>query len=590
MNIREILNQVLQSLKALDKQKKTALGAGFVVILAAIIFASFYISKPVTAPLYANLSQEDVNSISRVLSENRIDFVISTDGASVEVPIGSVTRSRMLLAENGLPTSEKTGYELFDQVNTLGLTSFMQGVTSKRAIEGELVRTIQMINGVNSARVHLVIQDRNLFRRGATNNSSASVVLKTFGKIPGKSITSIRHLVAAAVPGLDTGNVTIVGSDGSLMTTKDDLVGGSTKLVELEREYERDVEEKIALALGAHIGVDNLRISASVKLNSDKRRVEEVVYDPDSRIERSVQIVREAGTTENKESANPVTIDQNLPEEEVGGASGQSSSENNERREELTNYEINEKKISLVSDGYMVESMSVAVLVNKERLTELLGENAGQAALDAKREELQQIVSAAASISDKRGDRITVNLVEFMDGTALGEIEQGNAVLGFLGYHFGSILNMLGLIIAAVLFSVLGIRPLLAFLNKGNEGGGAEPSLALTDDSPFPDGPSLLDDPNAPLGLPDASLAPPSLSDNSLAPPPLSAAGGLDDPFAASAMGNDFDAGIDNDLAQLAAQETRIRKQLEQMVGQSEERTVIALKHWLQQDGVKATA
>ena len=179
-----------------------------------------------------------------------------------------------------------------------------------------------------------------------------------------------------------------------------------------------------------------------------------------------MQVVREEGTTENTENARPVTIDQNLPDEEVANGSGQSSSENSERREEMTNYEINEKKVSLVSDGYMVENMSVAVLVNRSRLNEVLGENPDQAVLDEKLAELEQIVAAAISSNEERGDRVTVKLVEFMPVSSIEEGGGSNAALGFLAMHFGSMLNALGAIVGAILFAMLGIRPVLAFLSK----------------------------------------------------------------------------------------------------------------------------
>ena len=128
----DMLNQVFRTLMALDTQKKIALGAAFTITLAAVIFISFQASKPATAPLYSNLSREDLNNMSRILSENGIEFMVFSERGAIEVATAMTGQARMLLAERGLPSTEKSGYELFDQVNTLGLTSFMQGVTNKR--------------------------------------------------------------------------------------------------------------------------------------------------------------------------------------------------------------------------------------------------------------------------------------------------------------------------------------------------------------------------------------------------------------------------------------------------------------------------
>ena len=562
MNPKDIFDRLRTNFVALDNSRKIALFLAVGITLATAIFLSAYFTKPVTSPLYSNLTREDLNSMSRILSENGMEFVIMPDNGSIEVATAKTGHARMLLAEHGLPSSQESGYELFDRVNTLGLTSFMQGVTNKRAIEGELVRTIQMINGVNSARVHLVMEEKNVFRRNRKAPPSASVVLKTYGKIASRSVNAIRHMVAAAVPGLEASNVTIVGSDGTLMTTKDDLSGGSTKLVELEKEYGQDAEEKIAAALGAYLGNENLRVSVTVKLNSDKRRVDETVFDPDSRVERSVQVVRETGKTENTETARPVTIDQNLPEEEVAGGAGQSSLENSERREELTNYEINQKKISVVSDGYNIENLSIALLVNKDRLTEILGSDAQPEAIEAKVKELEDIVRAAVSVSEERGDTLTVNLVEFMPA-ALGSADgESSALMEFLALHFGAFLNTIGLLGAALLFALFGIRPLIAFL--GREPAQTGEKSQLIDQQPI-----------APPGLPGTVHNP--------------AASLPDDTGAGSAApdaSSEYQQEMENDaeLASAMHQESRVRRQLEQMVTQSEERAAIALKHWLQDD------
>ncbi len=573
MNPSEILNQAYLGLKALDRQRQIALALGVAVTLALVILLSFQATKPQTAALYNNLSREDLNNMSRILSENGIAFKINQEDSSIQVKVGTTSQARMLLAEHGLPSTEKSGYELFDQINTLGLTSFMQGVTNKRAIEGELIRTIQMIDGVNSARVHLVLEDRNVFRRSATQNSSASVVLKTYGKLPGKSVSAIRHMVASAVPGLSTGDVTIIGADGSLLTTKDDILGGSTKLVEMEREYARDIEEKILLALGAHIGADNMRVSAAIKLNSDQRRIDEVIYDPNSKTERSVQVVREAGTAENTESSRAVTIDQNLPEEELTSGGGNSSSENSERREELTNYEINQKKISLVSDGYMIENLSVAVLVNSARIGELLGTNADQTALDDKVRQLQEIVEASVSIDKDRGDNITIRLVEFIPKEETRE-EGGNVFVEFLALHLGSILNGAGIIGAALLFALLGVRPILAFLNSQPEPG-SQPVAALPGGSAeIPRiGEGELENNSSVSQLQQLPGDDGGSGNMNLSTEPAS-------PVSTQPKQNDTNAGIEK----MEQNQEHIRGQLAQMISQSEERTAFAIKQLMREE------
>ena len=563
MNFKDQLESLVQNLLALDPKKQLLIGMTLLVSLAAAIFLSYQFGKPLTAPLYSELSREDLNSMSRILSENGVEFEIASETGSIAVVVSKTAQARMLLAEHGLPSSQESGYELFDQVNTLGLTSFMQSVTNKRAIEGELVRTIQIINGVKSARVHLVMEDKKVFGRNRGAPPSASVVLKTYGKLSDNSINAIRHMVAAAVPRLETSNVTIIGADGTLMTSNNDLASGFSSLVELEREYEQDIENKIIAALGAHLGNENLRVSATVKLNNDKRRVDETVFDPDSRVERSVQVVREAGTTENKESASPATVDQNLPEEEVSGGAGQLSLENSERREELTNYEINEKKISVVSDGYLVENISVAVVVNKTRLEELIEGNPTSEQIELKSSELKAIAEAAVSMSGDRGDKMHVNLVEFMPVEGDLAEASNNPIMAFFAVHFSGILNALGLVIAAVLFAVLGIRPMLSALtNKPNtpEIEGATGVAAQIEAGNSAD-PSLLDAPAAAFVEGADSVT--------------------GEPLPQSA--NSDKAEWEADLDLIAVREAQLKEKLGGLVSQSEQRAAKVIKNWLQE-------
>src|SRR5262245_63808772 len=127
------------------------------IVLATIGFGSYYLNRPAFETLYVGLDRSDVNQIGMVLSDNGVDFDVASDGTTVLVPAGLTSQARMLLAEKGLPTSANAGYELFDNVGSLGLTSFMQQVTRVRALEGEIARTIQSIQGIKAARVHIVM-------------------------------------------------------------------------------------------------------------------------------------------------------------------------------------------------------------------------------------------------------------------------------------------------------------------------------------------------------------------------------------------------------------------------------------------------
>src|SRR3954468_22789483 len=196
--------------------------AGIAALVMSVIgVASVYLNRPAYETLYVGLDRSDINQIGLVLGESGIDFDVGADGTTVLVAAGTTAQARMLLAEKGLPTSANAGYELFDNVGSLGLTSFMQQVTRVRALEGEIARTIQSIEGIKAARVHIVMAERGNFRR-EEQTPTASVVIRASGIDAGKSAMSIRYLVAAAVPGLDVDKVTILDSTGTLLAAGDD--------------------------------------------------------------------------------------------------------------------------------------------------------------------------------------------------------------------------------------------------------------------------------------------------------------------------------------------------------------------------------
>ena len=566
MNYKKQLEIILNNLNALDMSKKIGLGVGLLVLFFGVMAISTYMNKPSTVPLYSSLSRQDINSISRVLSENGFVFAVASDTGSVNVAPGMVADARMTLAEYGLPASPESGYELFDQVNSLGLTSFMQEVTNKRAIQGELARTIQMISGVKSARVHLVMPNKKIFRRKGNDAPSASLVLKTTGILPAKSVRAIRHMVAAAVPGLETERVTIVSANGTLMTSNNEQGAlRFSQLSELERTFEQEAERKILSALGAHLGSSNFRVTVSAKLNSDQKRTDETIYDPESKVERSVQVVREKGTAENNAASQATSITQNLPEEPSSQNKGQSSQENTEKREELTNYEINQKKVSVVSDGYTVDRLSVALVVDAARISNILGDNAEQSDMDAKIRELEVIVSTALSLSEERGDSVSVSVMEFLPEEIIGEEDAGGGIMAMLGQHFGSIINALGLIAGAFALAIFGVRPLLAFLQRDN--GSTNDNLATAS---LPG--NNLDDDNLAISSSIEMNLENTANDMSL--------DGID----SSSMDGNIMESTGTNLDNINAREDQIREHLGSMISQSEERVAGAIKQWIVSD------
>jgi flagellar M-ring protein FliF len=461
---RQHAERLWTSLMQLGARRLAALAVIGLAVFLTVGFGAYYLSRPAQETLYTGLDREDVGRMGAVLKDAGIPFDVSSDGTSLLVSYGNTAQARMLLAEKGLPHSTKSGYELFNDLGSLGLTSFMQEVTKVRALEGELARTIQGMKGIKAARVHIVLPDRGSFRRDQ-QPPSASVVIRSSPADDSSSAQAIRHLVAAAIPGMAVDKVTVMNTEGTLLASGDDAANASTgKLANLEKTVGLEIQDNIRRTLSPYLGIGNFEISVATRLNTDKVSTNETIFNPESKVERSTRTVKETEVSQNKTGQRPTTVQQNLPEENVRSDPSDSSSEDNQRREELTNYEISSKTIQTISDGYSIKNLSVAVLVNKSRITSLLGEGASSTEIDAKVAEIEQLVSSAAGFNKNRGDQIKVAAVSFVDDSGVLQPVPGPSVAEIMMRQFGTVVNALTVLALCAMLIWFGLRPAVRML------------------------------------------------------------------------------------------------------------------------------
>lgn len=553
----EQIRSILDNLRSLGPKRLAMMGGAAAIVVAVILTASIWLNRPAYETLYVGLDRADVGQIGMVLSESGIRYDVSSDGTAVMVPTGRTGQARMLLAERGLPTSSNAGYELFDNVGSFGLTSFMQEVTRVRALEGEIARTIQSIAGIKSARVHIVMPERASFRR-EEQAPTASVVVRAGGTDAIKAALAIRHMVAAAVPRLTPDKVTVLDASGDLLAAGDDPNNNSAaRSLTIERTVESQIEDNIRRALAPYLGHENFRASVKAEVNTDMRQTEETIFDPESRVERSVQIVRANDQASQRQAAPPTTVQQNLPEEDLAGGDGPASSEQRERREETTNYELNSKRIATVSNGYSVSRLSIAVVVNRERLAAVLGAEATPERIAERIAEIEKLVSSAAGFDTARGDVINVSSVEFIDGIAGVEMAEPG-MFESIGRHAGTMINALAFVVVVFLVSWFGLRPLVAAVAGKKEEDGE-------------------------MNFGDIQLSLPNPLDAMQLPDPLAADGEAMNPF-----GGPFPDHMADDIRFKIKPAPQDR--LAQMVDLNEERTAMILRKWAKPEAHEVAA
>ncbi len=462
----QIIRSIITSLLFLGARRLTLLGLVGAVVFSLLTAATYYFSRPVRDVLYTGLDTEDINRIGTALSEVGIPYDVNVDGNSVLVDFGRTAESRMILAEKGLPKSDKAGYELFDQMGSLGLTSFMQQVTRVRALEGELARTVQLLEGIRSARVHLGLKNEGAFRTKG-DQPSASVVIKTDGNAKQSIAGSVRQVVAAAIPGLKAEQVTVMTTDGQVLASGSES-GSSEPDHKLELEHRVADETRLGAerALSAIVGVNNLRVSVTALLNSDRRQTTETKFDPDSKVERSVRSVKESDENQNSSKSETVSVAQNIPQEATPVGGGETAREKKERKEETTNFEVNSTQMAIESVGYTIERLSLAVLLNKQAVLKAQGATPDESKLATQVAEIEQLVRSAVGFDEKRGDSIKVVVTDFVAEEQEAVQDDSSDFMSTLAGHLGTIINAASLLGAFLLVILLGLRPTVkAILN-----------------------------------------------------------------------------------------------------------------------------
>ena len=565
MNAMEQMQRLWANLLQLGGRRLGALAAVGVAVFALVGVGGYFLSRPATETLYSGLDRGDVSSIGAALHDADIPFDVSPDGTAVAVRYGQTAQARMLLAERGLPHSGNSGYELYDKMGSLGLTSFMQDVTRVRAIEGELARTIQSMAGIRAARVHVVLPDEGSFRR-ARQPPSASVVIRASTLDDSHMAGAIRHLVAAAVPGMTIDEVTVLSTDGTVLASGDDATNAApTKMLDLEKVIDRNVAENIRRTLTPSLGAKNLQVSVTARLNTDTRQTAETTYNPAGRVERSTRTVKETQNQQNSTSSAPAGVGQNIPGPKPAAGDGKSSSEQNDKREELNNFEISSKTVTTSSAGYNIDRLSIAVVINRAAFAAALGDKAAPDAVDKKLAEVEQLIGTAAGVDKARGDSVKVMAVDFVDNARDLEPVPSPGVMEAVMRQSGTLINAALVLVFTGVVVLFVVRPLIRVLAVSSAGAGDEglPALAMAGDDA--------------LMLPDASGMGGMDGGMDAMPVGLDALGGR--PSALQMAGWEEEVSLIDDITSQPRRSPQ--KRLEQMIEFDEQQAAAVLKQWI---------
>ncbi|TWA75132.1 flagellar M-ring protein FliF [Azospirillum brasilense] len=493
---------LIDNLRTLGRTRLLVLAGTGVGIVLAVATMAVLLSRPHMTPLYTGLEPAEAGRIVKAVEAMGVPVSAAFDGTAVQVPEAEVPRLRMLLAEKGLPSRGGIGYELFDTDKPLGITSFMQRMNRLRAMEGELARTIETLSGIEAARVHIVLPDREEFSRAAPT-PTASIVVRMRGRAPleRRQALSIRHLVSAAVPNLKPSAVTVLDASGEVLLTEEDGDARSSAKVDgLRAGHETRISRAIEQMLVARLGQGNVRVQVAVDVETKREVVRSQSFDPNSQVVRSTQTVQEQDRSLDSTGEPPVTAEQNLPQREVRAQSQNNrSSSDSKRQEETVNYEISNVARETVIEPGDIRRVSVAVLVNGTWATAQDGTRRYEARAPEELQRITELVRSAMGFSEARGDRVTVDNLEFVNlAPELGAREPMAEIVDTLSRNVMTLIQWVILLVLCGLLIVLGLRPLIRRVFPAPEPVAAEaaaPALAAGAAMPQLTGPAMGGDP-----------------------------------------------------------------------------------------------
>jgi len=424
------------------------IGAALVVLVAIVLLANQY-SKPSMALLYTDLDLAQSGRIVERLRAQNIPFELENSGRTILVPEQVVDEQRVLLAGEGMTGT--LGYEIIDESNGIGTTSFVQKINRLRALEGELTRTILVINGIDAARVHLVLPERELFSR-EERNPSASVVLRTSRQLAQGQVRAIQMFVAGAVPGLQAGQISVVDQNGTLLAAggeQDPVSGMISRMEERRLAMQTMLRRKIENQLERVIGPGRVRAEVSVDFSMRRVTQSERIIDPTSQIAIASQVDEE--TLRSSEGQPVVSVGENIPEggAETGGDNVMSSED---RTTEITNFDVSRTERTEVREPGDIERITAAVLVDGTYETNDAGEDVYVALSPQQLGELERLVQAAIGYNPDRGDVVDVVNLPFQRPEPLPVAEE-TGLLGVFGDDLREIVE--AILIAAVVFVVI---------------------------------------------------------------------------------------------------------------------------------------
>jgi flagellar M-ring protein FliF len=415
-------SKILDRLKAATGNFTTAqlvtLGVTFVLVVGIVGGSALWLNTPNYTLLFSDMEPDAAAQMVERLKALKVPYSVDAGGRSIRVQSERVDELRLELTSQGMPASGRIGFEIFDRT-AFGATEFLEHVNYRRALEGEIARTVSTLSEVASARVHITVAKDTLF--GDPRPAKASVVLKLRGQRPlaASSVTGIANLVASSVEGLRPEAVVILDNFGRPLARPSDDETDPLGAAQTERQQrlERDMSARVVALLEPVVGADRVRVNVALKLDPQSSEETHESWDPES-------VIRSKQTSSDVASTGQVPMlvagargnAPAAPGEKPAQPAVTASVPGTSRQAETVNYELNRKTRHVVQARGAIARMSVAVILDDDQTLAAKDGHQKITRVPRSRDELQKIqgiVAAAVGLDAERGDQLTVENVSF---------------------------------------------------------------------------------------------------------------------------------------------------------------------------------
>ncbi len=465
---------------SLSGRQLATLAGAFVLVVGIVGGSAYWVNKPTYSLLFADMEAEDAGQMVTRIKALKVPYELDPGGRSIRVPSERVDELRLELSSQGMPSSGRVGFEIFDRT-AFGATEFLEQVNYRRALEGEIARTIGTISEVANARVHIAMGRETLF--GEPRPAKASVVLKLRGQrgLAASTISGITNLVAASVEGLRPEAVVVLDSFGRPLAKPgeegDDPLGAAQ--MEKQQRIEREMSSRVVALLEPVVGIQRVRVNVAVKLNPQSQEETEERWDPNT-VLRSHQTTSDTAVAGSGSSiagggsALPVAGSRaNLPASAgnaatppattVTNATGPSST----RTAETSNFEVSRTTRRTVMPPGEIRRLSVAVILDDNQQSTTAQDGTVTTKQVPRTPEdllkIQGLVAASVGLEPDRGDQLTVQNVSFEEAAPIAPEEPKTVVQRVQEYtpQIWEGARMVIVMVIAIVALLFVVRPML---------------------------------------------------------------------------------------------------------------------------------